>query len=191
MSSNPHVKLVEKKNGKRLQLFAKNTDTIPYIVFLRVTTTDFRRTSKRPILKEIPAQSEVLLKTLILLEGKDGDYNPTFIVNEVTTNLSITKSTENFDIKINEAKLDTKVLLFTTTSCNLCEEALIILDENAFNFEDFNITVNNDALVLLKKELGENNLESVTYPALKIDDNLYYNIKSRQEFIDILKEHFK
>ena len=91
MSSNPHVKLIEKKTGKRLQLFAENTDSIPYVVFLRVTTQDYRRTSKRPILKEIPGNSKQLLKTLILLDGKEGNYEPTFIVNEVTTNLSITK----------------------------------------------------------------------------------------------------
>jgi len=32
------VTLIEKQHGKRLELYAKNTDTISYVVFLRVTT---------------------------------------------------------------------------------------------------------------------------------------------------------
>ena len=87
----PHVKLVEEKNGKRLELFAVNTDTIPYVVFLRVTTSDYRRTSKRPILKDIPKNSKELLKTLILLDGKEGLYDATFIVNEVAPSMNIQK----------------------------------------------------------------------------------------------------
>ncbi|MFT4612728.1 MAG: hypothetical protein ACI92X_001409 [Dokdonia sp.] len=99
MSSNPYVKLIEKKTGKCLQLFAENTDSIPYMVFLRVTTKDYRRTSKRPILKEILGHSRQLLKTLILLNGKEGHYDATFIVNKVTTSIAIRKSKE-FDIKL-------------------------------------------------------------------------------------------
>ena len=192
VSANPHVKLVEQKKGKRLQLYAKNTDTIPYIIFLRVNTTDYRRTSKRPILKEIPGQSTILLKTLILLEGKEGNYEPTFIVNEVTTNLAITKSVENFDIKISEAKLDTKVLIFTNTDCELCETAITILEDNAINFENLDVSINSEALVLLKKELGnKNTTPSVKFPLIKIDGELYSDIKTREQFIEILKVHFK
>ncbi|MEM5564663.1 hypothetical protein WNY78_06090 [Psychroserpens sp. AS72] len=191
MSNNPYVTLVEEKTGKRLQLFAENTDSIPYMVFLRVTTTDYRRTSKRPILKEIPGNSKLLLKTLILLDGKEGLYDTTFIVNEVTTNLAIRKSKE-FDVKITGAKLDKNVLIFTNTNCALCDEALTILSDNAFSYEDFNLDTDIKALDLLKSEIGDStSIEAINFPVLKIEDNIYTEIKTRQEFIDILKTHFE
>jgi len=153
-ANHPDVKLVEKKNGKRLLLFAKNTSSTPYMAFLRVSTDDYRRTSKRPILKEIPGNTQVLLKTMILLEGKTGEYDATFIINEVTTNLSIRKSKE-FDLKISAAKIDKNVIIFTDTNCNLCVEGLKILKENAFSYEDFNLEINDLALQLLHPEIGD------------------------------------
>ena len=155
VSSKPHVILVEKKTGKRLQLFAENTDSIPYMVFLRVTTTDHRRTSKRPILKEIPGNSKLLLKTLILLDGKEGIYNPTFIVNEVTTNLRMRKTHDDFDLNVSTTKLTTKVLIFTNTTCDLYNEAITILEDNAFSYKNYNLETSTEALNLLQSKLDD------------------------------------
>lgn len=192
MSSNPYVKLVEKKTGKRLQLFAENTDSIPYIVFLRVTTQDYRRTSKRPILKEIPANSKLLLKTLILLDGKEGIYTPTFIVNEVATNLTMRKTHDDFDLKISQAKSEKTVLIFTNSNCDLCDQAIVILQENAFNFKNHNIETNRQASKILKAELEDlDALNNTTYPILKIENQIYTNIATREKLIEILKTHFE
>ncbi|WP_047547912.1 hypothetical protein [Psychroserpens sp. Hel_I_66] len=191
VSANPYVKLVEKKEGKRLQLFAVNTDSIPYIVFLRITTEDYRRTSKRPILKEVPANSKLLLKTLILLEGKPGDYEPTFIVNEVTTNLAIRKS-KDFDADIIGAKLEKKVLYFTNPDCDLCVEGLSILKENAFNYHVYDIETDAESLKIFKSEIGSSkSKDEIDFPVLKIEDSIYTTIKTRQGFIDVLKRHFE
>ncbi|WP_152611514.1 thioredoxin domain-containing protein [Psychroserpens damuponensis] len=191
MSSNKHVKLVEKKTGKRLQLFAENTDSIPYMVFLRVTTTDFRRTSKRPVLKEIPGHTKLLLKTLILLDGKEGIYDASFIVNEVTTNLAIRKSKE-FDTSISDAKLNKNVTIYTHTDCNLCNEGLVILEENAFNYKSYDVITHPEVLDLLTYEVGgSKSIEALKFPVLKIEGSIYTSIKTRQEFIDILKTHFE
>tara|TARA_B100000809_G_C15069972_1_gene505619 strand:+ start:892 stop:1494 length:603 start_codon:yes stop_codon:yes gene_type:complete len=190
MSSNPYVKLVEKQTGKRLQLFAENTDSIPYMVFLRVTTADYRRTSKRPILKEIPGHSRLLLKTLIVLNGKEGHYDATFIVNEVTNNIAIRKS-KALDIKISDAQLQKTVLIFTNSNCDLCDEIIEILAENAFNYEDYNLETNTEASEVLTIELKDSaSIEEIMFPVLKIEDTVYMTIKTRQEFIDILKLHF-
>lgn len=192
VSSNPHVTLVEKKTGKRLQLFAENTDSIPYMVFLRVTTADYRRTSKRPILKEIPGNSKLLLKTLILLDGKEGTYDPTFIVNEVTTNLRMRKTHDDFDLNVSKAKLTTKVLIFSNTNCDLCNEAIAILEENTFSYENYNLETSTEALNLLQSKLDDSqSIEDLKFPVITIEDKMYTDIKTRDEFIKILKVHFE
>jgi glutaredoxin len=192
ISSNPHVKLVEKKMGKRLQLFAKNTDSIPYAIFLRVITQDYRRTSKRPIMKEIPGNSTQLLKTLILLDGKEGNYTPTFIVNEVSTNLTMRKTHKDFNLKISKAKLEKSVVIYKSTNCDLCDTAITILEENSIIFKSYDIEIDKKAYNALKDDLK--NLESLdnhTYPILKIEEDIYTNIETREQFIEILKLHFE
>ncbi|MFT4805953.1 MAG: glutaredoxin [Psychroserpens sp.] len=191
ISSNPYVTLVEKKSGKRLQLFAKNTDSIPYAVFLRVTTKDYRRTSKRPVLKEIPGNSTLLLKTLIVLDGKEGRYDTTFIVNEVTTSLTMRKTHDQFNLKINAAKLEKTILMYSNSNCELCNQAIEILEDNAFNFENYNLETNIEVSESLKSELDISSLQDLKFPILKIEDQIYTNVDSRKKFIEILKVYFE
>lgn len=162
------------------------------MVFLRVTTTDHRRTSKRPILKEIPGNSKLLLKTLILLDGKEGIYNPTFIVNEVTTNLRMRKTHDDFDLNVSTTKLTTKVLIFTNTTCDLYNEAITILEENAFSYKNYNLETSTEALNLLQSKLDDSqSIEDLKFPVITIEDKMYTDIKTRDEFIKILKVHFE
>jgi hypothetical protein len=53
------VSIKEKVTGKRVELFAVNTNTIGYDVFLMVETNDYRRSSSRPVMKHVPANSKV------------------------------------------------------------------------------------------------------------------------------------
>ena len=74
LSQNNHefVSIKEKVTGKRVELYAINTNNISYDVFLMVETKDYRRSSSRPVLKTVPANSEVRMITMVKLNEKEG-----------------------------------------------------------------------------------------------------------------------
>jgi len=126
------VKLSEEKKGKRVTLYATNTDSISYDVFLKVDTKDFRRSSNRPIIRNIAANSKIKLMTLIQLTGKEGKYKSIFVVNEVAYALDINKDHEALDFKLDRALKDKKVTLFTQDNCVICPDTKRIQKRRRF-----------------------------------------------------------
>ena len=193
LSQNNHefVSIKEKITGKRIELIAVNTNTISYDVFLMVETSDYRRSSSRPVLKTIPPNSEVRMITMVKLNGKEGKYNYTLVVNEISYDLSIKKDHENFEIKIDDALKAKKITLFTTDICDLCDETKNLLDNNRISYEEYNVDKDTTLLIKLIKEYKHNTVDTKTYaPILKIEDSLYTTIKTKHELIDALKNHF-
>lgn len=185
------VSIKEKVTGKRLELFAVNTNDISYDVFLMVNTDDYRRSSSRPVLKTIPANSEVKMITMVKLNEKEGKYNYTLVVNEVAYDLSIKKDHENFEVKIDDALNTKTVTLFSKDVCDLCDETKYLLNNNRINFEELNIDKDSTQLIKLIKEYKHKRVDRRTYaPILKIEDSLYTQIKTKQDLIVVLKNHF-
>ncbi|SFD31726.1 hypothetical protein [Algibacter pectinivorans] len=191
--ANPeNVTLVEKQNGKRLELYAKNTDTIPYVVFLRVTTNDFRRSSNRPVLKPVSANSEVHLLTLIKLAGSEGNYEKQFIVNEVSTNLKFRKDDDDMQINFDTALKTANITLFESDACEICEDTKLLFNNNkvAYNLK----AINNDQDLLLKalKNNGQSieNIQRDVF-VLKIEDAIYRGISTKKELLEALKNHIE
>ena len=193
LSQNEHefVSIKEKVTGKRVELFAVNTNSISYDVFLMVETKDYRRSSSRPVLKTIPPNSKVRMITMVKLNGKEGIYNYTLVVNEIAYDLSIKKDHEDFEVKIDDALKTKKVTLFIKGICSLCDETKNILDSNRIQFEEINIDKDSTQLIKLIKEYKYHKVDKRTYaPILKIEDSLYTTIKTKNELIDALKHHF-
>lgn len=193
ISQNDHefVSITEKVTGKRVELFAVNTNDISYDIFLMVNTKDFRRSSSRPVLKTIPANSKVKMITMVKLNGKEGKYNYTLVVNEVSYDLTIIKDHENFELKIDDEIKKKKVSIFTKDSCDLCKDTKGILSTNLIKYEEFNIDRDTIQLIKLIKEYKSSGIDERTYaPIIKIDDSLYTKIKTRKDLIEALKNHF-
>ena len=193
VSQNEHefVSIKEKVTGKRVELFAVNTNSISYDVFLMVETEDYRRSSSRPILKTIPANSEARMITMVKLNGTEGKYNYTLVVNEIAYDLSIKKDDINFEVKIDDALNTKKVTLFTKDICNLCDETKRLLSSNRIKYEEFNVDTDSTQLIKLIKEYKHHKVDSRTYaPIIKVEDSLYTTIKTKHELIDALKNHF-
>ncbi len=186
------VTLIEKQNGKRLELYAKNTDTISYVVFLRVTTNDYRRTSKRPVLKPVNPNSETHLLTLIKLAGKPGEYEHLFIVNEVSTNLEFRKDFEDIQINFDDALKTANITIYNSDNCNFCEETKTLFNENKIAFKEKHIEKDKGTLVKQLKELGKpiENLDQELF-IIQIESNIYTGIKNKKQLLDALKKHIK
>jgi len=190
-NKHPYVTIKEKVKGKRYELFAVNTNDISYDVFLKVDTQDFRRSSARPIIKTIPPNSEIRLITMIKLNDKEGNYNTTFVVNEIAQELSIRKDHENFEVKFDNALRDHEIILYTQEACDICFETKQLLDSNKINYSEISIEKDSINLLKLVKEFKKINLkEKATVPILKIEDSLYTNIKNKEDLIKALKNHF-
>ncbi|MBT8310235.1 MAG: hypothetical protein EX254_06645 [Flavobacteriaceae bacterium] len=190
-NEHPYVSLKEKIKGKRYELFAVNTNDISYDVFLMVDTQDFRRSSSRPVIKTIPANSEIRLITMIKLNDKEGNYNTTFVVNEIAQELSMRKDNENFEIKFDNALRDQEVTLYTKDACNLCDETKQLLERNRINYSEISIEKDSVNLLKLVKEFKKIDLnQKAIVPILKIDDSLYTRIKNKADLIKALKNHF-
>ena len=193
LSQNKHefVSIKEKISGKRIELIAVNTNTISYDVFLLVETEDYRRSSSRPVLKTVPANSEVRMITMVKLNEKEGKYNYTLVVNEIAYDLSIKKNHDDFEVKIDDAIKNKKVTLFTKNSCDLCDETKILLNTNRIRYEEFNVDRDSTQLMKLIKEYKHNKVAAKTYaPIIKIEDSLYTTIKTKEELVYILQNHF-
>lgn len=186
------VKLSEEKKGKRLTLYATNTDSISYDVFLKVDTKDFRRSSNRPIIRNIAANSKIKLMTLIQLTGTEGKYESLFVVNEVAYALDIKKDHEVLDFKLDRALKEKKITLFTKNDCLICPDTKRILDNNKIAFTEYNIDKDSTNYLKIVKEFKadkKNRFEN-RIPLLKVEDQVYNNIKSVEDFIAALREAF-
>ena len=191
IAQNQHkfVSLKEKKTGKRLELIAVNKDSISYDVFLRVTTDDYRRTSLRPVLKTLPPNSETKLLTMVLLDGKAGIYNSTFIVNEVSYDFSLRKDKQDINIKIDESLKNKTITMFTKDHCVLCNDLKTILNSNGLKYQEYNISNDTLNLIRLANELKTNKIKATSHlPVFKINDSLYTKIESKSDLLEAVRE---
>jgi len=188
-TTNKNVALIKKQNGKRLEFYAKNTDSISYSVFLRIVTKDYRRSSNRPVLKVIPANSETYLITLIKLTDKPGDYQEQFVVNKVSQNLRIRKDFDDFEINIDDALKTEDITIFESDNCELCQDAKTLFSNYQIPFKTKNIIKNNKKLwLLLNRSIIIDSINSLPF-ILQIKSNIYPNISTEKALIDTINHY--
>ncbi|WP_298494521.1 hypothetical protein [uncultured Algibacter sp.] len=186
------VKLIEKQNGKRLELYAKNTDTISYVVFLRVTTKDFRRSSNRPVLKPIEPNSETHLLTLIKLAGTAGEYEQQFIVNEVSANLKFRKDYDDMQINFDDALKTANITLYKSDNCDFCDETETLFNDNKIAFKEKHIDKDQDILIEKLNKSGKS-IENLDKELLliEIESEIYRGITNKKQLLEVLKKHIE
>ena len=186
------VTLIKKQNGKRLEFYAKNTDTINYVVFLRVTTKDYRRSSNRPVLKPIEPNSETYLLTLIKLAGTAGEYEHQFIVNEVSSNLEIRKDHDDMQINLDDALKTAKFTIYESDNCNFCDETKTLFNQNKIAFKNKHIEKDKATLIKQLKKMGKS-IDKLDQELLviQIESNIYLGIRNKKQLLEALKAHIK
>jgi len=186
------VKLIEKLNGKRLELYAKNTDTTTHVVFLRITTNDYRRSSNRPVLKPVEPNSETHLLTLIKLAGSEGMYEHQFIVNEVSNNLKFRKDDDDIQINFDSALKTAKIIIYSSDNCEFCDDTKTLFNKNRIAFIDKYIEKDKTALIKLLKKYRKStenlNNESLI---IQIESEIYRGIKDKKELLEVLKNYIE
>ena len=191
-TKNENVELVKKQNGKRLEFFAKNNDSISYSIFLRIETEDYRRSSNRPVLQVIPANSETHLITLIKLSDKPGDYKEQFIVNKISQSLNFRKDFDDIQINIDDALKTEDITIFESENCELCNEAKSLFNAYQIAYKTKNITEDQQKLEKLLKKAGQTNydIKNAVF-VLKIKESIYTNITTKTALINTINNYSK
>ncbi|MGV6831357.1 MAG: hypothetical protein ACWA5P_07340 [bacterium] len=185
-----YVKLVAVEQGKRILLKAVNKGDQAYSVFLMVKTDDFRKSASRPVLKTISPNSEELLITLIKLnDNTDSTYETDFIVNEIPSGLSVDKTHDSFDRKLDKAIDEENTILVRSKECSSCDKVESYLIRKKVSFK-----------VYLSEDVGESflNEHNISELALKkgksfikaFNSNKYQqidNLGALQKFISKMK----
>jgi glutaredoxin len=186
------VKLKEVKKGKRVSLYAENTDSISYDVFLKVETKDYRRSSNRPIIRTIAPKTKVKLLTLIQLTNTKGKYHSMFVVNEVAYALEVDKNNDHLSFKLDKAIKDKKVILYTKDDCLICPDVKRILDNNKIGFTEYNIDKDSTNYLKIIKEFqnDKENRRKNRIPMLKVENQVFNTIKSLDDFVVALRQAF-
>ncbi len=187
-----HVKLSEQIKGKRYELFIENTDSISYDIFLKVETDDFRRSSKRPILQTIKGNSKVKVLTMVILNGKEGKYNYILVVNEISYALELDKDFEIIAFKLDREIKSKNVILYTKDDCTICPDAKRILTKNKIGYTEYNLDKDTSNYEKIIKEFKTIKPKSKFnhIPIIKIEDTLYNEIVTLEDFITALRDGF-
>ena len=150
------IRILEKKQGKRLVLQAQNTTQDTLNVFLMVHANGYRRSAEKPIVKNIPPQSTLAMTTLIELSNVDPNYTYDLIVNEQEQQIDFDFEKETIDVK---NILKNKIVIFTLTKCSKCTLLTETLTAKHIQFRAFNIKedpiVYQQFMALIEPELTE------------------------------------
>ncbi|WP_298517687.1 hypothetical protein [uncultured Kordia sp.] len=136
------IEIVEEKGKKKITFYAINHTEITKEVFFKIDGKGFRKSSYRPVIKKVPAQTKVLLTTLIPLKNITPEY--TYFhsfedkLQEVNVNMVKVKNWKSLE-KIIDAG---ETVIFTKDECAKCEKLIGMLKANRIPHKAFDISEN-------------------------------------------------
>lgn len=134
------VIVTEKKQGKRITLYAENTTKDTLSVFIMLTAQGYRRSADRPVVMNLPPKKKVNVMTLIEMEDQESSYTYNVIVNKKLDKvIPIDPEKEVADI---ETVIKGKIVIFSKTDCSKCETLSAFLYKEQLNHRVFHIEEN-------------------------------------------------
>jgi glutaredoxin len=186
------VTLIEDKQPKRTILYVKNNTVTSLNVFLKVDGVGYRRSSDRPIIKDIPANEQVEMITLIPLRNEPSSYTHLLVVNDSEKNLTV-EFEDDPELQDFMTLLNNDLVVFTKDECPRCDQMISLMQEEHTPFKVINIDDRKryyDALyVLLKLENEED--YSVKLPIVRKRGEMIYPIWNVRQMAKLLSEEFK
>lgn len=134
------IEIVEVKSKKKITFYAINHTETAKEVFFKIDGTGFRKSSYRPVIKNIPAQKKVLLITLIPLKNTTPEYTyfSSFDDKLQDVNVDVVK-VQNWKT-LNKLIDKGETIIFTKAACAKCEKLLGMLKANRIRHKAFNIS---------------------------------------------------
>ncbi|QHI38806.1 hypothetical protein IMCC3317_42060 [Kordia antarctica] len=135
------LEIVEVKGTKKITFYAINhTETLKE-VFFKVDGKGFRKSSYRPVIKKVPANTKVKLITLIPLKNATPEFTYFSSFEDKLQVLNLETSVKNW--KTLDGLIDKgETIIFTKDECTKCEKLIGMLQANRIRHKAFNISEN-------------------------------------------------
>lgn len=186
------VTLIEDVQPKRTIISVKNNTNSNLNVFLKIDGVGYRRSSDRPIIKDIPANAQVEMITLIPLKNETSSYTHLLVVNDKEKNLTV-EFEDDPELQDFVTLLDNDLVVFKKDECPRCDQMISLMQNEHTPFKVINIDDRKryyDALyVLLKLENEED--YSVKLPIVRKRGEMIYPIWNVRQMARLLSEEFK
>ena len=135
------LEIIEVKGKKKIMFYAINHTEILKEVFFKIDGKGFRKSSYRPVIKKVPANTKVLLTTLIPLKNVTPEYTYFSSFEDKLQALNLETSVKNWktlDVLIDKGE----TIIFTKNNCTKCEKLIAMLKENRIQHKAFDISEN-------------------------------------------------
>jgi hypothetical protein len=135
------IEIVEVKTEKRIKFYAINHTEIDKEIFFKVDGKGFRKSSYRPVIKNVPANTKVLVTTLIPLKNSTPEYTYFSSFDDKLQELSLETSVKTW--KTLDHLIDKgETIIFTKDNCTKCEKLIAMLKVNRIQHKAFDISKN-------------------------------------------------
>ncbi|WP_452228164.1 glutaredoxin family protein [Lacinutrix sp. MEBiC02404] len=187
-NNHAHISIEKKEKGKRVDVYAVNSSSTDYEVFIKINAVGFRKSAENMVTKAVPAKSEVKMASLIRISD---DSNVTFgmIVNEIGHDTE--KVANAIDFTFDENKKNKPVIIFVKDYCSLCESTIKLFSDNNIIHTIYNIDEDKEYYQKIQQELlNRKNDKTSLVPIIEVEDSIYNRLESRDKLIKALKNHF-
>jgi glutaredoxin-related protein len=179
------VLISEEKKGKRITLFAENKTRDTLNVFLTVNAEGYRRSSLKPVIKDLSPGARVPMMTLIELEGTDSRYTFEMVVNDKESEVNFSYEEPERDI---ERVIGGQLVIFSAEDCPKCMELIAELTEKHIQHRMFDIK--EDAVLygqfmsFIERRLSRET--KIRFPIIWNKDEVIFGYETLEETIQML-----
>ncbi|MBU2939498.1 glutaredoxin [Lacinutrix sp. C3R15] len=187
-NNHTYISIEKKESGKKVEVYAVNSSSTDYEVFLKINATGFRKIAENPITKIVPANSKIKMFTLLKI-SEENNISFGLIVNEIAHDQE--KLANAIDFTFEESKKNKPVILFIKDYCDLCENTIKLFRDNNIVHTIYNIDEDLDYYQKIQQELlNRKNDKTSLVPIIEIEDSIYNRLENRNKLIEALKNHF-
>ncbi|MFD2541966.1 glutaredoxin family protein [Lacinutrix gracilariae] len=185
-NNHTHISIEKKESKKKVEVFAVNSSSTDYELFLKINATGFRKIANNTFTKVIPANSKVQMVTLLKI-SEVNNISFGMIVSEIEQEKQANAITFTFA----EDKKNKPVILFVKDYCDLCENTIKLFSDNNIIHTIYNIDEDLEYYQKVQQELlNRKNDKTSLVPIIEIEDSIYNRLTDRNKLIQALKNHY-
>jgi len=168
------IKIIDEKSNNRLALYAVNETETDYDVLLSVKGTNFRQSQAKPRWTRVPATSKVLMKTLILLRGKEPKYTYQLKVNDSLSRRALKRQFTLIEVPPKMIKPKKQITIYTPADCIKCDSLVSKLTNNLYIFREVKLNDQPEVKEQLQKSFANTiSLDSLQTPIVNLGGHLF------------------
>jgi len=187
------VTLIAEEEAKRTNLYVQNNTDKDLNIFLKIDGNGYRRSSDRPLITDIPANTKVFIKTLIPLTNESSSYTYLLVVNDEEKPIDVESGKRDPELDDFDLLLSNDLVVFTKDDCPRCDIMINLLSSQHTPHKVINVDDRKryyDALYVLLKIEQEGDY-AVKMPIVRKQGTMIYPIWDVKKMAKDLGAEFK